>query len=580
MVLMNMKKKAVIMMVAVTVMVTALCVPKVYADTAISPVQIMSYVDTTTNLKIYGTAQRLQYNVDSIQVILTNPPDNYGSACTPILVSFRFANTGSLPAYISTPQFEITATNSTGTINTMVYGYDPISTDLFISNYNYDSQNVGRITIAPAQEFSYYSGFVVPPNESIYFSAIVYVNASAFETSNTPTGSSEQVNQIVMSALNFYSGQVSFSADYPYSGQPIDFSEILNAITDLSDTVSTSSEMQDLIDAVTYSGNSPTFTLGTGSGAYLQKIFSENLSVSMYRFIADPYLITNDFEIDSTNDTVYQYGTVRYEVTLIINETVSGGNVIMSPYSYISGMLPTSYYSNLIVDSIFSDSFLSYNLNSNRLTLYRENTNIINFRFINSNGLHTHVIKCHIDVPYGTNLTFPSLNLDLYTSYYSLTDVYAPINEYYILRDIYMNMMSSDNSEASSDAQTNASLSDQIHQQEEIWYSENQTAIQSTGLSNFAFDAQQINTLNIVTNQFTQLWNALGNWTLVYIFTLLCSLATFILRHEPTTRVKQYRASISAERAERISYYSMKNAEARAQKSSNVLKNAIRNRRR
>ena len=232
----------------------------VYADTAISPVQIMSYADTTTNLKIYGTAQRLQYNVDSIQVILTNPPDNYGSACTPILVSFRFANQGSLPAYISTPQFEITATNSTGTINTMVYGYDPISTDLFISNYSYDSNNVGRITIAPAQEFSYYSGFVVPPNESIYFSAIVYVNASAFETNNAPTGSTEQVNQIVMSALNFYSGQISFSEDYPYSGMPGDYSSIIEAIEDLSSVVSTSSEMQDLIDAISFTGNGYVYT--------------------------------------------------------------------------------------------------------------------------------------------------------------------------------------------------------------------------------------------------------------------------------------------------------------------------------
>ena len=89
--------------------------------------------------------------------------------------------------------------------------------------------------------------------------------------------------------------------------------------------------------------------------------------------------------------------------------------------------------------------------------------------------------------------------------------------------------------------QSNAigSQSDTIHQQEEVWYNQNSQAMQSVGLSNYQYTTQQYNGILGVTFQFEQLWTALGSWTMVYIFTLMLSLATFILRHRPTTKMQQ-----------------------------------------
>lgn len=532
----------------------------VFADTAISPTQVMSYADTTGNLKIYGTAQRLQYNVDSIQVILTNPPDNYGSACTPILVSFRFANTGTLPAYISTPQFEITATNSTGTINTMVYGYDPISTDLFISNYNYDSQNVGRITIVPAQQFSYYSGFVVPPNESIYFSAIVYVNASAFETSNTPTGSTEQVNQIVMSALNFYSGQISYSSDYPYSGMPIDFSDLISAIEDLSSTVSTSSEMQDLINVVSYTGGNYVPVLNTASfydTTYITNSNVSDLQTRIFRIISNEYYLNNDIEINCTDDTIMSTGTkVRYaNYRLILVNNNSQQYIRFNEFLAINEVLPSGSISYEIINVDSQDfSSLGFQELNNTATGRR-----ISFSFINAVNGYGYIgpnqraelnftIKLYYRDTVTPTFNNPSIRISQTPSLVS--DVYAPRNIYTIIRDLYLSYISVNTGNVSSQSTSVESQSNANHQLEESYYTANSNAINATGLSNYRFDNTQSNGIGAVSNDFTSLWNALGSFNSIYIFSMTLSVALMIFRHVPGVVKGQFRVKVKKDGVE------------------------------
>lgn len=80
---------------------------------------------------------------------------------------------------------------------------------------------------------------------------------------------------------------------------------------------------------------------------------------------------------------------------------------------------------------------------------------------------------------------------------------------------------------------------DTVHSQEEQWYNANSSAIEATGLSNYQWSTGQALGLNAVVGQFTQVWNSLGDWTLVYTFTLILSLATFILRHRPSTKMQQ-----------------------------------------
>lgn len=100
-----------------------------------------------------------------------------------------------------------------------------------------------------------------------------------------------------------------------------------------------------------------------------------------------------------------------------------------------------------------------------------------------------------------------------------------------------------DNAQQSSDVTTDSGSAttdlETVHQQEEQWYQDNSDAIAATGLSNFQFNANQSQALGVAVGQWSSVWSALGDWTLIYTFTLILSLATFILRHEPTTKLKQ-----------------------------------------
>lgn len=78
-----------------------------------------------------------------------------------------------------------------------------------------------------------------------------------------------------------------------------------------------------------------------------------------------------------------------------------------------------------------------------------------------------------------------------------------------------------------------------IHQTETQWYQNNETAIQAVGLENFNFSSGTTGGLQVMQQQFSNIWNAIGDLNLIYVFTLLMSLATFILRHWPRTRASE-----------------------------------------
>lgn len=81
-----------------------------------------------------------------------------------------------------------------------------------------------------------------------------------------------------------------------------------------------------------------------------------------------------------------------------------------------------------------------------------------------------------------------------------------------------------------------ASQEQVIHQQEMTWYQNNQQAINQVGLDNFNFGSGPISGFQIMQQQFADIWSAIGDLNLVYTFTLLISLATFIIRHHPNTK--------------------------------------------
>lgn len=575
--------KRVVAIVIIMAMVTSLFSFSVFADTPVQPLQVVTYSDTSTNVRISGTAERLHYQIDSFQVVFMNPPNNYGTSCTPILVSFRFYNASDIPAYVGQAEFEIMASSSTGAVNTTIYGYDQISTDLFIAESSYSTAEVGRIGIGASNDFAYYTGFVIPPKTSLYFSAIVYVNASAYEGVSTSTGSQESVNQITMSALNLYTNQISFSEDYPYHNQPIDFSDIINSISELADIVSTSSEMQNLIDVLTYSG-SQYVPITDGSSYYDSGVTNTdliNFTTQIRRVLTGSFFNYNDYEIDSSNDTQNHIGSkTQYAYYSIVYRNDTNNYVRIGNYNYVDELIPSGRVAYEIVhfySNFFSDPYLIRNNTGSqkRQLYYYVNNPINNYGYIPPNSIAhiTVLLKISYDESYPPTYNVPIVGFSVVPV--NVDNVYAPVSEYHILRDLFLSLVKNRADDNTQEAQD---MNDDIHEAEQVWYDNNSEALEEVGLSNYRFSTSQSNGITQAVTQFQAVWNALGDWTNVYIFILILSISTYIIRHEPTTRVKQYRSSVQAERAERISYYGRKNAESRASSSGSTLKNAIRRR--
>lgn len=145
--------------------------------------------------------------------------------------------------------------------------------------------------------------------------------------------------------------------------------------------------------------------------------------------------------------------------------------------------------------------------------------------------------------------SLPSYSLSTMDEYVDNTEGFWPFLLRYI-RSIHDKLYGEDDAyEAVEDssvsvdnsASSASSSLDSIHEQEQQWYNDNDRAIAATGLSNFEYTQDQLTGISHVVGQWGQVWSSLGSWNTVYIFTLLLSLATFILRHEPTTKLKQKR---------------------------------------
>lgn len=89
------------------------------------------------------------------------------------------------------------------------------------------------------------------------------------------------------------------------------------------------------------------------------------------------------------------------------------------------------------------------------------------------------------------------------------------------------------NSDLSSDSDTLKNISDSVHTQEQVYFAQNQQAIQSTGLGNYHISSADGNGISAVSSDFTTIWNALSGWNSVYVFSLTLGLALTILRHAP-----------------------------------------------
>lgn len=75
-----------------------------------------------------------------------------------------------------------------------------------------------------------------------------------------------------------------------------------------------------------------------------------------------------------------------------------------------------------------------------------------------------------------------------------------------------------------------AGSSEDVHEQEQVLFEQANSSIGSTVIGSFAFDADTSAGMGRVGIDFTNLWNALGNWHNVYIFAMTLTLAFTIIR--------------------------------------------------
>lgn len=108
------------------------------------------------------------------------------------------------------------------------------------------------------------------------------------------------------------------------------------------------------------------------------------------------------------------------------------------------------------------------------------------------------------------------------------------------------------NSGITDGSSTVKNTSDSIHTQEQIYFAQNAQAIQATGLGNYQIGTVEGNGIGAVSNDFTAIWNALGGWTSVYIFSLTLSLALTIIRHAPSAVTRAQSAARSRQFTENI----------------------------
>lgn len=85
--------------------------------------------------------------------------------------------------------------------------------------------------------------------------------------------------------------------------------------------------------------------------------------------------------------------------------------------------------------------------------------------------------------------------------------------------------------------------SDSMHTQEQAFFNQNTQAINDTGLSNYRIGNTDAEGVASVSVDFTNIWNALSGWNVVYIFSLTLTVALTIIRHAPNAISRRMRRS-------------------------------------
>lgn len=451
----------------------------------------------------------------------------YSGYC-PVLITITVQNTNNQNVLINNLKFKLT-TNSSGNFSRIV-SFEQLSSDLIVAETPYDLNNY--ISIVPSAEYSFGTGIIVPANSSMYMVCIMNVYAN-YDTSS---------NQWQVPSLQYigYDQNITVTpGDYNSTGVPVDLSSVVGILEDLIDTVSTSEQLDDLINALTYVGSnyqySQTSMLEVGN--VTKNLDGQDLFLQHQKYVFKSYLDNIDVNYNSGSDNTNVVGTEVYDIYYYLS-FINRTNKQYSCYNFIQivDLIPmnASVGEVDLVSSLF-DKYSFHNRTSSSLSMFLYFSHPNGENGILNTGDSKTVLHIKLYAPIGSNLSFNN-NVDVLVNGVRVLNnsVYYPSDEYSILRDLYLayqNVNGLDDIDDTADDIKDKSES--AHSQEQSYFTQNAQAIQQTGLSNYRFNGDQENGIGSVSHDFTLLWNALDGFNSIYIFSLTLSLALMILRHAP-----------------------------------------------
>lgn len=455
------------------------------------------------------------------------------------LVTVQVQNTINSPVLINSLQFRLQFPSGS---QIQLVSFDNYSTDLYISN---DGNQF--FSLVPSNSFSYGSGIVVPPNSSIW--AVGTISAQMISSTaasnfgltsvSVPTFTTARGDVYTYGSPVDWSPLVT-SLDTYFSQEHLDNNNILTLLGTIKvDSASTVSLLSDLIDSVSYTGTSYSYTGTVPSGKTFTFTPFTGVTLTVTRIVGASYLINEDVYYNSSSDSFSIDQTVRYPFLYLITIANGTGKVFRSTvYNVFNNFYPSNYTyrGNIVVPSFISDTYKGHNYHFNS-EFYLKHTNG-NYGYISSDRYQFTYLYGYIEVP--KNAPVPVWNDVTSSVTFTPVDDYYPLTEYDILRDLYNGFANSGRSDQDQLSSDITSTSNSIHAQEEQYFASNAQAIQATGLSNYRFDQNQSGGISAVSNDFTAVFNALGGFNSVFIFSLTLSLALQIFRHHPIVfRAKQ-----------------------------------------
>lgn len=308
------------------------------------------------------------------------------------------------------------------------------------------------------------------------------------------------------------------------------------------------SRLADIIDLITYTGSVPFYVSDPIRNIFVNdnNTVIQNLRTYYLFTVGKSTLNTYDSEFIPGSDTYVELGTVRYYFQLLIGQINSTSQPISIYYvSRLNNLFDFGGYLPHI-DYFYSEVYSNASFQSNNpytLELFtKKQYGNSSTRGVIPFGNNMTLVNGYVDVPLGVQLSVPSIidTSGFYPNSPVIGSGYYPRDEYSILKDIYNAFANSDRSDQDRLSSDITSTSNSIHTQEEQYFSSNAQAIQAAGLSNYRFDQNQTGGISAVSNDFTAVFNALGGFNSVFIFSLTLSLALQIFRHHPIVfRAKQ-----------------------------------------